>query len=101
MGIGLARNGPPAPVPTPVLPNLAAAIGLIPNETVRAACGAPLALTLHGATSHAVGNGHRFMLRAGRQEQRQERPGAFGTQVNCRAKAPLTAPERFGCRVPC
>ena len=100
MFIGLARNGAPDPMPTQVLPNLAAALGCITDETVRAACGAPLSPTLHGASSHELGKGHRFMPLAGRQEPRQELTGAFRPQVDFGAESPLTAPERFGCRVP-
>jgi hypothetical protein len=100
MFIGLARNGAQNPAPTYVRPNLAAALGVVTDETVRAAFGPPSAPTLHSAAGHQLGEDRGFMTLAWRQQQRQEPPSAFGPPVDFRAEAALAAPECFGCRVP-
>jgi hypothetical protein len=100
MFTGLAWNGAPDAMTTPVQPHLAAALRLVSHKTVGAAFGATSTTTLHRATGHPLGKGHGFMPLARRQQQRQELASAFGPEVDFRTEVPLAAPERFGLRSP-
>jgi hypothetical protein len=61
MFIGLAWNGASDPAPTYVLPNLAAAIGFVTYQTVRAAFGATSPPSFDGTAGHQLGEDRGFV----------------------------------------
>ena len=58
------------------------------------------AATLDLTAGHELGQHHRFMPLARREDQGQELARAFGLEVDVGAEAPLTAPERVDLGVP-
>jgi hypothetical protein len=83
-----------------VLPNLAAARGLVAHEVIRPVFRPSWAAVLHGALGHELGREDRFMPVARRQQPCQELASAFGTEVDFRAKASWAPPERLGLGIP-
>lgn len=96
MLVGLVGNRVPDPLTTQVVPHLTTTIRFVTDESVRSAFRPPWAPTLHGAAGHELGQDHRFLPWAWCPQQGQERPGAFSPEVDVRAEAPSTTPERCG-----
>ena len=100
MFILLARDGKANPKAAQVLPNLATAVGLVTHQATRPAFGTPAPTPFHGAAFHQVFESDGLVSLPRRQHQRHHLAPAFGSDMDFRTEAALTATERFGLCAP-
>ena len=99
--VALPRDGDPDAVLPTIVPDFSAAVPLVAYHTPRTTLGPAAPRPLHSSLLHQVGKDRSLMPLPRRQDQRHELAMPFSPDVDFRAEAALTAPERFGVWVPC